>query len=456
MIQKLIIISRTVVIITIFAMLIMAAVSYFLKHGNPFKSNSALKCTFKKEKANGIIFGKKGPVYYFSPAAAEGHIFVGGGSGTGKTSALLIPTLQSWNGTSFVVDISGDISANVEIRRKLIYAPMAASSAPYNIFGPIDNLPDGTDRVEALAQLAWLIMPELVNSSANANYYQNGGRAILTAALIWGYHAGLDFINICEAITDNSYTSLFNLIDQSKDAAAIRYINQFEGNAPQNTAGCKQNTDRAVELFSTNDRVKRSIHRPAPDETALCCSSVEDHAVFVLIPDARLELLGPLLHIITAQLLNYLADRPAENKTPILLALDEFVSLGKLEIGSALRKLRKKRVRIMILTQSMADIDELYTRDTRMSMLNNFAYKVILSAGDTDTQRYYADLIGQEEKTKTSITSGSIFSGHSSTETRSTERGYIIEPAALANLRNDLVLLYPGGYRRLQKNFYFK
>lgn len=456
MMQKLLIISRAMIIISFLAVLIMAAVSYFLKHGNPFKHSAALKCTFKKDKAMGIIFGKKGPAYYFSPTAAEGHIFVSGGSGTGKTSALLIPTLQAWNGTSFVIDISGDISENVEIRRKLIYEPMAASSAPYNILGPIDDLPDDADRVEALAQLAWLIMPELQNSSANADYYQNGGRAILTASLIWGYHVGLDFIDICETITDNSYTSLFNLIDQSKDAAAIRYINQFEGNASQNTAGCKQNADRAVELFSTNERVKRSIHRPAPGETALCCSSVEDHSVFVLIPDARLELLGPLLHIITAQLLNYLADRPAENKSPILLALDEFVSLGKLEIGPALRKLRKKRIRIMVLTQSMADIDELYTRDTRMSMLNNFAYKVILSAGDTDTQRYYADLIGQEEKTKTSITSGSFFSGHSTTETKSTERGYIIEPAALANLGNDLILLYPGGYRRLRKNFYFK
>lgn len=268
--------------------------------------------------------------------------------------------------------------------------------------------------------------------------------------------AKLDFVQICEMITDSSYTSLFNEIDKSGYSPAIRYINQFEGNSEQNTAGCKQNADRAVELFSTNERVKRSIRRPNPGETALCCSSVEDHNIFVLVPDARLELLGPLLHIITAQLLNYIADRPPDNKVPILLALDEFVSLGKLEIGSALRKLRKKHVRIMVLTQSMADIDELYTRESRMSMMNNFAFKVVLSAGDTDTQRYYADLIGQEDKLKTSTTSGSIWNGQSATETKSTERGYIVEPAELANLGDELFLLYPGGYKRLQKNYYFK
>ncbi len=44
-----------------------------------------------------------------------------GPSGTGKTSALLIPTLRSWQGTALVVDISGDISANVHTENKIIF-----------------------------------------------------------------------------------------------------------------------------------------------------------------------------------------------------------------------------------------------------------------------------------------------------------------------------------------------
>lgn len=446
--------SRTVTILAILAGLGIVVFAYL--KGDLSSKRPLLKCTLKKDRAQGIIFGKRGPAYYYSPASAEGHVFVGGGSGTGKTSALLIPTLRSWPGPSFCVDISGDISSQVENGRKLIFDPWSESSALYNVFAPIDALDDDADRAEALAQLALLIMPELKNSSANADYYQDGGRSILTAALIWGYHTGLDFVEICSEILGSSYMDLFRKIDLSKDAAAIFYINQFAGNNENNIAGCKQNCDRAVTLFATNKRVRRSLRRPAPGEEALSCSSVEDHNVYVLIPDARLELLAPLLHIITAQLLNYLADRAPERKDPILLALDEFVSLGKLEIGPALRKLRKKRVRIMVLTQSMADIDELYSRDTRMSMLNNFAFKAVLSAGDSDTQRYYADLIGQEDKPKRSTTSAAPLSGQGVTETKTTERGYIVEPADLANLGDELILLYPGGYKRLQKNFYYK
>lgn len=407
-------------------------------------STQALKCTFKKEDAHGIIFGKKFLARFFSPTADEGHVFVCGGSGSGKTSAILIPTLRSWVGTSFSIDISGDISSNVECDRKIVYNPSGEMTIPYNIFSPIDALECDSDRVEALAQLAYLIMPELQNSSANANYFQNGGRAILTAALVWGYHAGLDFVDICQQITDQSYSALFTAIDQSKDQAAIRYINQFQGNSEQNTAGCKQNADRAVALFSTNARVRNSIRRPAVGETAFTCSCLEDHNVFVLIPDAKLELLSPLLHIITAQILNYLASRPADHTSPILLSLDEFVSLGKLDIAPALRKLRKKHVRIIVLTQSIADIDALYTHDYRKSMMNNFSFKVILSASDTDSQRYFAELIGKEDAEK-----------QIGINKKTVPQRYVVEPAELAHLGNDLILLHPDGYKRLSKNFYF-
>ena len=110
----------------------------------------------------------------------------------------------------------------------------------------------------------------------------------------------------------------------------------------------------------------------------------------------------------------------------------------------------------MILTQSMADIDEIYGKSTRSAMFNNFAYKVVLGATDVETQKYYSDLIGMEDREKVSVTNNGAFLSPNYSETKSTERRYIIEPAELANLGTDLIVLYPGGYKRLKKNFYFK
>ena len=83
-----------------------------------------------KEKAQGVLLGKKFGLLAYSPEQDEGHILVMGPSGTGKTSALLIPTLRSWQGTALVVDISGDISANVHTENKIIFDPTAKDCIP--------------------------------------------------------------------------------------------------------------------------------------------------------------------------------------------------------------------------------------------------------------------------------------------------------------------------------------
>lgn len=99
---------------------------------NPFaKKNLAYR---QPAQARGILFGKKLSLLAYSPEQDEGHILVMGPSGTGKTSALLIPTLRSWQGTALVVDISGDISANVNTPNKIIFDPTAENCIPYDVF----------------------------------------------------------------------------------------------------------------------------------------------------------------------------------------------------------------------------------------------------------------------------------------------------------------------------------
>ena len=145
--------------------------------------------------------------------------------------------------------------------------------------------------------------------------------------------------------------------------------------------------------------------------------------------------------------------RPLDAKTPILLALDEFASLGKLDITPALRKARKRHTRIMVLTQSMADLDLIYGKEERASMMANFAFKAVLGAADTDTQEYFSKLIGMADAAKESRTLSGLAP---SSRTITTEQRYAVEPCSLANLGNNLILLHPGGYTRLRKAFYFK
>lgn len=404
-----------------------------------------------KRKAHGVIFGKKLGKYYFSPTDAEGHIVVFGGSGLGKTQAVLCPTLQSWTngGTSFVIDISGDISEKIDVPNKLVYEPERSDTTPYNVFGAIDAIQDKDDKNEALTSLAHLLMPDDEKMSDAGKYYNTEGRKILIASFIAFYHAGMDFIEICEKVVYNGWKELFNAIDATNNEDAIKFINSFAGTSETNTANSKQEVDSVLTLFATNKKVKNSIRRPRSYELAFTPDKLETHNVYVVIDDAIRDVYAPLLNLITAQSLHFLSGRENYKKPTILFCLDEFASLGKMDILNSLRKARKKGVRIMVLTQSLADLDLVYSQEERKAMMNNFKFKLVLGADDTDTQEYFAKLIGYKDTTKHSTSSNANQTTHTETEAKE----WCVEPAELARLNNQLVLLHPDGYMLLKKNF---
>lgn len=150
--------------------------------------------------------------------------------------------------------------------------------------------------------------------------------------------------------------------------------------------------------------------------------------------------------------MEYFSNRDNNNQHTILMCLDEFASFGHLEITPALRKLRKKHVRIMVLTQSLADIDLIYGRDERMAMLNNFAYKIVLGCSDSDTQEYFSRLIGEKEVYRKAVSKN----GKQVTNTRTEAKERIVPPAELARLGRHMILLAEGKYYKLTKNYYFE
>lgn len=423
----------------------------------PKQHNEQLKESLP-EDAHGIIFGKKGKNVIYSPSENEGSVGVFSASGTGKTSAVGIPTLRSWSGTSFTIDISGDICKNCpDIQNKLIFEPESKDTIPYNIFGVIDNLNTQGDKNEALEQLAFLLMPPTAQND-NGKFFEDNGRKILTASLIAFYSQGMDFIEICEKVVTSSYQDLFRAIDETQIKDAILYINSFEGTSEQNTSGCKQSCDDALKLFATNEKVKHSILRPIDGEPYIQPNLIENYNIFVIIDDPKLTLYSPLLNIITSQMMQYISNRKVdENSKSILLFLDEYASL-KIDANTileALRKYRKRKCRVMILTQNLADLELLYGAETTRALMSNLRFKVLLGGlAETQSQKYFAELIGYKKTTKKSTSKNA----NSTTKTESEEEEYIIAPADLDRQGNDVVILiHPEkkGYMILKKNYYF-
>lgn len=448
------VLSLLITVLTIILIAVAIIIAFRLAAKVEKLKRGKLDITIGKYSVCGITFGKViGPIMAYSKYNREGHVLAMGGSGTGKTSALLIPSLDSWDGSSFTIDISGDIEKNTHMDDKLIYEPEAMNTVPYNVFYAIDKQCSDADKNQALEKLAFLLMPDLPpqEASANARFYNDEGRKILTASLIAFYHNGYDFIDICTKIMESNYKQLFSEIDNTGNELAIRYINSFDGAPEQNTAGCKQSADAAIKLFATNHYVMNSVRRPRNGEESFTPDSIENNNVFFIVNDSRLDVYSPLVHLVVAQVLEYFSNRSNAAEHNILLCLDELASFGKLELVGALRKLRKKKVRIFCLTQSLADLNMIYGHEETKAMLNNFAYKVVLSASDTETQEYFTKLIGHKDVSKSFY---NRLLEHKGVAIKQKE--YAIEPEALGYLGNKLILLYPGGYVKLRKKYYFK
>ena len=408
------------------------------------RRSTELASTHRHDSAHGIILGRKGCKTVYSPTTSESHVLVLGPTGTGKTTATLLPTLLSWIGSSLVIDISGDICRNVNIPRKLIFEPLNPNSLPYNIFALIDRMTDVSLQNEALEQLALLLMPIPEGiSSDSSSYFISEGRKLLTGSLIAFYHVNLDFSQICQLILSLPFERLVEKILATKNKKAALFVNSFQGINEKNAAGCKQACDRAITLFGTNDILIQNLRRPASGEACITPYEIATHNVFIVLPDERLRLLSPLTRIIVSQCLNFLSGRDLADETPILLCLDEFASFGRLDMLDALRKLRKRHVRIMVLTQSLLDIDIVYGVKERIAMLTNFRIFAVLGVIDRDTQRYVSDMIG------------TIQVPHEKSPT-----GYVevpaVQPHELSRLHDDLILIHPDGHMRLHKAYYFK
>lgn len=428
------------------------------------KQSNELKVD-KKENAHGVIFGRTGKnSVLYSPIEVEKHILCTAGSGAGKTSSLLIPTLRSWRGTSLTIDISGDISRNCpDMPDKLIFEPEDSDTIPYNVFAMIDSIKDVDKQNEALVQLAYLLIPEPPNVSENSKFFLDGGRKILSSVLIYGYHKGADFCQICYNILASSWQNLFAEILEGDIDKAKMYIQSFVGSNEQNTAGCYQQACDAVQLFATNKDVSNAVHRPEDGAQALTPSNIESNNIFLIIQDEKLEVYASLLNIIVSQFMQYISARPVPPKGDphyndfswVLLSLDEFASLGidKETMLPALRKYRKKKVRIMALTQSLADINLLYGQDATRALLANFKYKVLLGGlGDVESSEYFAKLIGYHKVKKRSIS----HSSRDTSRTESEENEYIIEPADLDRMGDKAILISEEGHFILDKNFYYE
>lgn len=108
------------------------------------------------------------------------------------------------------------------------------------------------------------------------------------------------------------------------------------------------------------------------------------------------------MRLMLTQLVRQLERRPdkdtflGQQMNPILVLLDEFPLLGKMDIiSNALSTLRSKKVTFALMIQSLAQLDALHGHETMKIIVENCPWEMLLNVTEPESQKYFSDMIGQ-------------------------------------------------------------
>ena len=128
-----------------------------------------------------------------------------------------------------------------------------------------------------------------------------------------------------------------------------------------------------------------------------------------------------------------------ENKVPFVFILDEMTTFKVRDFEKLPSVLREYGAAFVLLTQSGAKLEKLYSKLDRSSIEANFGNIFLGRTQDVEALKYYPLFFGKYEKKKRSTSSGNSSGGYNSSVTLSTQKEEVYES-------KDFAALEPGEF----------
>jgi type IV secretion system protein VirD4 len=130
-----------------------------------------------------------------------------------------------------------------------------------------------------------------------------------------------------------------------------------------------------------------------------------------------------------------------ELKHQCLLLMDEFTSIGKVDIiASAVSYMAGYNIRLLPIIQSMAQLDATYGKEVSRTIITNHALQIIYAPREQQDANDYSEMLGYTTVRKQNITRGREVS-----RSESEERRALMLPQELKAMGPDKeVFLYEG------------
>lgn len=422
------------------------------------------------KQPNDFTVGKYRNRYFRIPIDVNDikHTLIIGAPGSFKSSTLLNILIWNFNFekekkpmTVFALDVKPELSRKSidESRTDLkIINPSINTGSGFDVWYGLNQ--DSSD--DRLIERADLIARTLItNPSGNGDneFFYISAQNLMVPFLIYGFRKGIGFVEtilqiIRIPLQDLITTILMDEDMQTNHPKVVGMLNAYDDKKGEAWEDIQLTLRQDLRIFDT-DTVKYQF-----DENPNKASPMDltnGVSIFLALPDHLLKQYSSIFRLITQMVLNYLSSIPeherAEKDVPMIwLLIDEFGSIGKLQIQEPLARLRSRKVSIWLACQGLSQLDLTYGHDGTRTILDNTETTLVFSCKDKPTAEIISSWCGQYQETKISRNkkNTSMF-GDQSLTTSSEYRNIMDISDIMALRKNKELLVFDEGNRYLIK-----
>ena len=351
------------------------------------------------QEKRGLLLGKKGGTYLINDEPL--HTLVAAPTRSGKGVGIVIPNLLTWNGSVVVLDIkkenwqltAGHRAAHQKV---FMWSPMDARSACYNPFDFVS--PPGPNRITDIQKLAQILLPR--PEHGDVMWVNEGQSLFLGVALLVLDTPELpstlgQVYRILMAEARLNKIAEESLDNPALDPACHAALANYKNKAEKERSGVKSSLTSALALWA-NPHI----------DAATSCSDFDlrdfrrvRSSVYVGVGQDQLLTLAPLLNMFFQQAVAELSKRLPDDNEPheVLFLIDEFPMLGAMPtLQKGLALLAGYKIRIVLITQGIGQLDEIYGRQATEGILQNCALQVFFASNDDKTTNYVSARLGSK------------------------------------------------------------
>ena len=398
------------------------------------------------------------------------HVLCFAPTRSGKGVGLVVPSLLTWPGSAIVHDIKGEnwqLTAGWRSRfsRVLLFDPTNPNSAAYN---PLLEVRRGDSEVRDVQNVADILVdPE--GLLERRNHWEKTSHALLVGAILHVLYAEADktlagvaaFLSDPRRPIEATLTAMMktpHLGDRPHPVVA-QAARELLNKSDNERSGVLSTAMSFLGLY--RDPVVASVTSRCDWRISDLIEGDRPATLYLVVPPSDISRTKPLVRLVLNQIGRRLTeDLHADRRHRLLLMLDEFPALGRLDFfESQLAFMAGYGLKAFLIAQSLNQIEKAYGQNN--AILDNCHVRVAFATNDERTAKRVSDALGTATEMRAMKNYAghrlSPWLGHLMVSRQETARP-LLTPGEIMQLppHEELVLVSGAPPIRAQKARYFK